>query len=462
MTAQPNQLNVFKLRRLALDIALTRDAEGHPTPKRVGDLYPLISWLGEEVPEYTHYPALLQDDGAPWYHGNLYLLSKIEASHHSDMVDAQTLMSIARELRLFRAALEDAGLSYLEFPTRKLRRPTYYYAALLGRRVDDGEICESTRDKKLGCVFGFYSWLYNQHDFSPAHEMWEETIKLITYKDDKGFEHQKKIVKNNLRPTKSKASITVESGTINDGGALRPYDRIEQLNLLNCLFQTKNTELQLMCLISLISGARTQSVLTLRTAHVRRDAAIDGTRKFALAIGTRTGIDTKNSKKHVLFIPEWLHYRLAVYIDSPRYRARRSKASTAIADNDYLFITSDGLPYYSARNDKATAEYANIPKGDALRQAIRRELQPLLDQCSTPLHFRFHDLRATFGMNFVEDLWARIEKNEINFIYALTTLKERMGHSKIETTLEYLNRPRNSSELNFGYEAIEETLMGFF
>ncbi|AMQ82402.2 site-specific integrase [Pseudomonas glycinae] len=462
MAVEPIQLNILKLRRLALSTAMTRDADGHPLPRTAGEPFPFVSWLGEELPEYTHYPALLMSDGAPWHHGNLYLLSKIEASHHNGTVDAQTLMTIARELRLFMAEMNDAGLNYLEFPTRKLRRPTYYYAALLNRKVDAGEMGESTKEKKLGCVFGFYTWLRRQHDFSPENSLWDETTKIVSYLDDKGFEHQKVITKNSLRGSKSTIAKSSEDGTINDGGVLRPHTRKEQLNLINCLLQTGNTELQLMCLISLISGGRIQTVLTLRTHHIRRDAKENGTRKFALPVGRGTGIDTKKSKRHVLYIPEWLHYRLAVYIDSPRYLMRKNKASASVQENDYIFITNDGIPYYSAKDDAATADYTNIPKGDALRQTIRRELQPLLDQCPTPFKFRFHDLRATFGMNYAEDLWARINKDELSFISALNNLKDRMGHSKIETTLLYLNYRITSADLNVGYEAIETTLMESF
>lgn len=462
MSIDPIQLHIFKLRRLALSTPVTRDASGQPISQAADQFYPMTSWLGEELPEYTHYPALLLDDGSPWRHGNLYLLSKIEATHHNGVVDAQTLMTIARELRLFMEELKKAGLHYLEFPTRKLRRPTYFYAALLNREVDAGKIEESTKEKKLGCVFGFYSWLRNQHDFSPENLLWDETTKVISYLDDKGFEHQKTFVKNSLRGSRSGAIKTFEDGTINDGGVLRPLDRNEQMSLIDCLSQTGTTELQLMCLISLVSGARTQSVLTLRTQHIRQDAKENGTRKFALPIGRGTGVDTKKSKRHVLFIPEWLHYRLAVYVASPRYQSRINKATPDVQKNDYIFITKDGVPFYSAKDDKATADYTNIPKGDALRQTIRRELQPLLDKCPTPFKFRFHDLRATFGMNYAEDLWARIDKNELNFISALNKLKERMGHSKIETTLNYLNYRRSSAELNAGYEAIEASLMGVF
>lgn len=64
-------------------------------------------------------------------------------------------------------------------------------------------------------------------------------------------------------------------------------------------------------------------------------------------------------------------------------------------------------------------------------------------------------------MNYAEDLWARINKDELSFISALNNLKDRMGYSKIEKTLLYLNYRITSADLNAGYGAIGTTLDRF-
>lgn len=457
MSVQHPPVSIQKLQVLPLIKILTKDSAGqllkdHTPPYAQEDLLDL------ENLEYVHFPALVLEDGSPWVHGNLFLLSKIIETHHKSLIDPQTLMTYARELKLFMNELHKAGLHYLDFPTRKLRRPTYFYTAELKKHVDAQEIESSTREKKLNCVFGFYTWLRKQHDFNAGDRLWDESPKSITFLDDKGFAHQKTIMGNSLKPNRASSIKNSVEGYINDGGALRPYSKREQEALIKALVEADNTELTLACIFSLVTGARTQTVLTLRLSDIVSIAEENGARKFSMKIGGGTGIDTKKGKPHLLQVPEWLHYKFHIYISSPRYKARQEKASDAVRENGYVFLTEDGLPFYSAHGDKAIREYRNIPKGDALRQTIRRVLQPILDKSDTPFQFRFHDLRATFGINLVEELWARTHKNEMTFMQIVTTVKERMGHSKIETTLQYLNYKAVRENLEMGFSALEEQL----
>lgn len=457
MSIQHPPISIQKLQVLPLIKILTKDDAGQLLKDQAPG-YGQEDLLDLENLEYGHFPALVLEDGSPWVHGNLYLLSKIIETHHNNLIDPQTLMTHARELKLFMNELHKAGLHYLNFPTRKLQRPTYFYTALLKKRVDAQEIEASTRDKKLGCVFPFYTWLKKQHDFNTGDRLWDESPKTITYLDGKGFAHQKTVIGNSLKPARSSKMKNSVEGFINDGGALRPYSKQEQETLIKALAEADNIELTLACLFSLTTSARTQTVLTLRLSDIVTIAEENGTRKFSLKIGGGTGIDTKNGKLHLLKVPEWLHYKLHVYASSPRYKARQEKASVAVRENGYVFLTEDGLPFYAAHGDKAIPEYRNIPNGDALRQTIRRVLQPILDRSETPFTFRFHDLRATFGINLVEDLWARTDKNEMTFMQVLTTVRERMGHAKLATTLEYLNYRANRENLEMGFSALDEQL----
>lgn len=439
MLLKPSALEVFKIRHLPLTKVESRDAAGNLITREGNEPYGLRPLLNSETLAYIHFPSLLLTDGAPWRHGNLYLLSKISESDNHSLVDSETLRSIASELKHFMNALNEAGLDYLTFPTRKLQRPTYFYKSRLKKMVEAGQITPSTEDKKLGCVFGFYNWLKNQHDFKPEHSLWDETTKIISYIDSKGFTHTKIIRKNNLRKSSHHASQTSLDGHISDGGKLKPYTREEQKILINSLIDCGNTELLLMCVFALVTGARLQTVLTLRKENIVTHGEING-RNINLIAGPGTNIDTKGGKRLQLLVPDWLHKKLFTYINSPRYAAREAKASNEVKDGKYVFLTSDGNPFYVAKNDPARINYGTPPTGDAMRQAVRRELQPLLNASDTPFNFRFHDLRASFGMNLVNDIWQRIDsKNELSFMQALTAVQERMGHSKVSTTLQYFN-----------------------
>jgi len=436
---KPSALKIFKIRHLPLTTVESRDAAGNPITRKEDEPYGTRPLLNSDTLAYVHFPSLLLADGSPWRHGNLYLLSKISESDNRTLVDSETLRSIASELKHFINALNEAGLDYLTFPTRKLQRPTYFYKSRLKKMVDAGQITQNTEDKKLGCVVGFYNWLKNQHDFNPEHSLWDETTKIINYIDDKGFTHTKIIRKNNLRKTSLRASQTGLDGYIRDGGQLRPYAKNEQTTLINCLIESGNTELLLMCIFALVTGARLQTVLTLRKEHIVTHGETNG-RNIKLIAGPGTNIDTKGGKPLQLLVPDWLHKKLFIYINSPRYAVREAKASEDVKKGNYVFLTSDGNPHYMAKNDPAKASYVTPPTGDAMRQAVRRELQPLLDSSETPFNFRFHDLRATFGMNLVNDIWGRIDnKNDMSFMQAIKAVQERMGHSKSSTTLQYFN-----------------------
>lgn len=457
MNTPLSPLSVLRLRSLPLVQVVTRNDKGTLITRQDAPPYVQTQLINSEAPEFPHFPALLLPDGSPWIHGNLYLLSKIISTQHSDIVDQQTLSTIARELKLFIEEIESTGLNYLCFPTRKLQRPTYYYASKLKKKYEAGEISGKTRNKKIGCVIGFYAWLQTQHDFRPENSLWDESTKIITYLDEKGFPHQKLVKSNNLRYATTSEKNSVE-GYINDGGALRPYERQEQDALIEALSRIDNTELKLICIFALLTGARIQTVLTLRKQNITNIAEENGTRTFSLKVGNGTGVDTKKGKRFILRVPEWLHHRLRVYVNSPRHKARHAKASEKVQSNDYIFLTEDGLPFYASKDDKSLIEYRNVPKGDALRQTIRRSLQPILNESPEPFQFRFHDLRATFGMNLKDELWARMEKNEMTFMQVVNEVKERLAHSKIETTMQYLNYKRKAENLNAGIEAIEARL----
>lgn len=83
-----------------------------------------------QVEAYHHFPVVLKTDGSPWQHAVVYLLHKLEALI---LPNSKTLESIANDLVMFRRYIDESGFDYLEFPKRKLRRPTYRYRAELQR-----------------------------------------------------------------------------------------------------------------------------------------------------------------------------------------------------------------------------------------------------------------------------------------------------------------------------------------
>lgn len=74
-----------------------------------------------------------------------------------------------------------------------------------------------------------------------------------------------------------------------------------------------------------------------------------------------------------------------------------------------------------------------IQKGHAVRNYTQRLIRNIRRKHPDFNHFRFHDLRATFGMNFVRDA------DQAGVRDAREPLRSRMGHKNFQTTQLYLN-----------------------
>jgi integrase len=105
---------------------------------------------------------------------------------------------------------------------------------------------------------------------------------------------------------------------------------------------------------------------------------------------------------------------------------------------DYLFITKSGSPYYTATKDRETIKSRTLPKGEAVRLFISRQLLPCLRQYHPKIKLSFHDLRATFGMNLLEDKLDQVKPTIGNYDLVLRYVQDRMGHARLETTERYL------------------------
>ena len=58
-------------------------------------------------------------------------------------------------------------------------------------------------------------------------------------------------------------------------------------------------------MVSLLTGARIQTVLTLKVRHALFDLADSRSPELRLPVGPGTGVNTKNDKRVVLVFPAW-------------------------------------------------------------------------------------------------------------------------------------------------------------
>lgn len=392
---------------------------------------------------FYHYPMLVDPDGSPWVDANRYLLSRlngvIPAKH-------RTLESIAGDLASFREWLLDEEVDYLLVPPRPRVRPTYRYCNSLHNEIRLGTLKPSTAKRRVSSLQNFYRWLeLDGHIFE--YPLWIESNASLMFKDSRGFHRNKAITSTDLtRSFRNSKQKDDYSQYIDDGGKLRPLPKSEQIALTDALKSIENTEMSLAFLFALATGARLQTVFTLRRSNFI-DEYHNDTLSHRLKIGSGTNIDTKNGKQMVLLVPLFVYRRIQLYMSSERClsRLKKSKHVYPNESDQYLFLTKTGQPYYMAESDPFAFLYRSPPRGNAITQFIRQQLKPKLIQQGHNFEIRFHDLRATFGMNLLESKFNNASQSQntpsvnSDMMNAIMLVKTRMGHTQLTTTQAYLN-----------------------
>lgn len=395
----------------------------------------------EVFPVLKLFPLVLSRDGAPWAEANMWLLNKALDFHRRAM---SSVAGNADDLAAYLRFLEEADIDWAAFPANKLQRPTYKYYSYLKYSLANAEIAHSTARRRMATVIRFYRWLQYAHYLQLAHEPWKETERIVFFNDSRGFRTKTTVITTDISFKQQKVDDPYD-GFIDDGGKLRALSQSEQRWLLEALLAAGNTEMTLIHLLGLLTGARIQSILTMKVRHVMISPKIFSGDVLRLAIGPGTGIDTKNNKKMVLHIPVWFFRLLQNYAVSHRARKRRMRAAGGDIDEQYLFLSVRGNPFYDSKSTISGIrenEYRHHDKtGQAVRQFIKEKIIPYirLHHGDHVFQFRFHDTRATFGMNLMDSQLALVERGETTLKNALEFVKTRLSHESVVTTERYLN-----------------------
>lgn len=406
---------------------------------------------------YNLMPVVLDGAGAPWPEANLYLISRIEGVLAPSMA---TYHGIADDLAAFCRFLEEDGVDYRVFPRRRLLRPTYRYRAYLQQKIMARELAATTARRRISSIIGFYRWLSMEGVIVPDNPLWEEHDVYIQLTDDIGFRRSKVVTATDIG-VKIPVQNDPYSGTVEDGGKLRPLPLEEQQLLLEALLELGNTEMTLIHMLALFTGARIQTALTLHVGHVQSKLASNVT-EFRLPVGPGTSIDTKNGKRMVLHLPAWLYEKLRIYAMSTRAIQRRRRAGSDTADQ-YLFLSSRGVPMYSSKVDQATFNDASTLRhekhGQAVRQYIREFIIPAVSKrLGRSFHYRFHDLRASFGMNLTDHQLSLARSGQVTLHQVREFVKTRMGHESSATTDLYLQFRQHVAMVERVQQGYEEHL----
>lgn len=393
---------------------------------------------------FPNFPVIIQGDGAPWEIANLFLVHNL---HKSSKYESRSYRSIADHLLDYRRFLEEEDLDYLYFPENNLLKVTYRYRRRLVDQINSGEIKRGTGRARINAVVRFYKeimrWgLVDKEKFT--HQPFEVVLKYLSIEDNVGLSRLLQVESHNLAIKAPKKNAA--PGFINDGGLLRPLTVEQQEKLLKALLESSR-EYQLLFYLALFTGARMQTLCTIQVSHIWKE--LDGEGDLRLPIGAGTGVDTKGGGCMTIIIPGWLVYDLRVYSRSPESIKRRRQSFYGETDSNYLFLTNTGSEYYTSKREISDREnvnvnrrasdhdraYGSVREGATIRQFITDTLLPRIRlEVQDYLKFRFHDLRASFGMNLLE---VEIECRGVTA--ALEYVQQRMGHASKETTLQYLN-----------------------
>ncbi|MEJ2795303.1 hypothetical protein WAE56_17995 [Iodobacter sp. LRB] len=394
--------------------------------------------------QFNLFPVVLDDQGVPWAEANIYILSRLEGSFSYVM---STYDCIAADLAAYRRFLDKHDIDWLSFPSNKLFRPTYRFNGYLKFAINAGEIALSTAKRQMCTVVNFYRWLSSEGVFTPVNPPWRESDHYVQFKDAHGFSQSKKVVTTDVHVKVPRQNDPYDS-YIDDGGKLYPLTTQQQEWLMDALTSLGNTEMTLIHLFSLLTGARIQTVLTLRVRHAL--LGLDGMpSELRLPIGPGTGIDTKYSKQMVLHIPAWFYHKLKTYAQSARAKRRRDRAVGGDSPDQYLFLSQRGAPLYRAKDDSKTYDPNNsrhYPEvGQGVRQFITDRIIPFIrEKYAEPnFHYQYHDTRATAGMNWTDRQLLLVAQGKATLHEAREFVRVRMGHESSEVTDRYLKYRQN-------------------
>lgn len=426
--------------------------------------------VGASVSESTlhHFPYLFHRDGSPWYEANSYLYS-IARNLPVGNRPTDDLRRRASKLLDYLIFCEEKDISWRDFSGRRpTLRPTYRYFAHLCSQAQRSNDVINQYTGAIYSLFKFIASTDNTFDLDRVDTVRE--VK-VSFEGIYGRHHKTVVKRGQTKPSKPKGMLSI-GFVMDEGEQLRPLTN-EELKILieeiekDCWSPTERLILRL----ALLTGARKQTILTLKLRHVNYLAAatLQNDQTFKLYVGPGTGVDTKRDQPQVLRIPQGLADEIIIYSKSKQVINRREKFSARYGlvegvsagddfNDHYLFLSDQGGSYYMARNDPRYNVVSSRPTGQVTDTICRKLLSRVSEKF--PRDFTYHWLRATFGYQLYQRLQPLLAAGVIQPGEEISIIQERMHHRHRETTENYLKLFRMHSDRLRLQELYESKLMG--
>lgn len=457
-------------------------AELHVSEKPAKAIETTIIGIDESIPVYRvgeaglpdalsravyNFPFIFHKDGSPWVEANSFLLSLVQDKHARNRPTDEVRRKASRLLD-YLIFCEDESIDWLDFSGRRLpQRPTYKYHRHL---LDNPNRSAAVANQYTSVIYQFYKFVSKfWHDIDLARV---DTVKQISLYVEASHGFQKKITVEKRSLTRSVApKAPVPAGFVNDEGEfLRPLTNVELSHILKIIEDDDWTaQERLIVLFALMTGARKQTVLTLRVKHVEglNNGLVQPDGSYILKAGPGTGIDTKFGKPQTLYVPQQLAEDLLVYVRSPFAKKRRQRFQSEfalkhpglkpIADEDmYVFLSEQCNCYYMAASDPRYTFSKSRALG-AVADTLKRKLLRKVE-IDIPVDFAFHWLRATYAYQLYQLLKPRLADGTLEPGEEITIIQSRLHHEKREVTENYLKLFSMKSEKMQAQESYEDVL----
>lgn len=360
-----------------------------------------------DVPPIKNLPQIFYSDGTPFLAANAYAKEKAELGNASE-----TVLSGMYHLVAYLSWLEDRGLNWTHFPLRKRERCLYRYRGYLIEQRNEGEISSSTASARMSAIVRFYRWAM-VNNWIERKPYWQDRTVSLKFTTPVGISRTFSVGSSDLSiPNRKRTSFTLEDGLI-------PLEPRTRRKLLQFLKANEMIELYLMFLLGFFTGARIETIRTLRLQSLETlipDPTIE--RLYRLPVGPPTVVKTKFNVSGSLLVPEVVLNELKVYAKSVRRLWRQSKAKDS--EKTLLFLTSFGTKY-------------NANTFNSLMTKLRRKLG-----ASGYVEFqdlKFHQTRATFGTQLMKSCLASSRGSVED---AIDFVKNAMLHRDERTTWKYV------------------------
>jgi len=431
-------------------------------------LYKKKEFLPKSDRTLYNMPFLFSADGLPWIEANSYLTHLVQYKNPSQRPTDHARKCASRLLD-YKIFCERNNLDWLDFSgKRPSHRPSYKY---FKRMIDAGERGPAVINQYTGVIYDFYKFVSKHwHDIDIDRVDTVRDIRILV-----SSERGSKII-NAVKRSQTKAtppSSPVEMGFVRDGGEdLRPLTN-SQLSELNGIIQDKTWSIQerLIMQLALFTGARKQSVLTLRMKHLKAfcetPSRADGT--YVIHAGPGTGIDTKFNKKQQLYIPRQLAQDILVFARSKALKTRRNifmdKYKKEFPDlplphdeDAYLFLSDQANCYYMSKDDYRYP-IVKSPQIGQVTDTLKRKLFKSTSD-NFPKDFTYHWLRATYAYQYYQWLLPFVNDGRISLTEQISMVQHRLHHQSRDTTENYLKLFNNVNEKMDAQEMFEQELFG--